>query len=244
MSIEEKKCQLCEADPLGIIFSAPILHQCADFIANESLAGIICLRCKSVNGCRCAHCEQFTWRPHAARIVRAKPIFSYGSESKCHIQYLIPIILIRLLSYIKSTMTVLEFWGCALIAFGPPLAMFSLTVASDPIKVILLISSSFFWLLSFLTVAICWSFISLFCDYLIIGAYLAVLSQEVFRFLFHIVTKRAQIYLAKLLSSEELVSDPSGRNEILRNEDIMKFQNKFRMSYGKSTRLDCWLFDN
>jgi hypothetical protein len=130
-------------------------------------------------------------------------------------------------------MTVLEFWGCTLIAFGPPLAMFSLTVASDPIKVILLISASFFWLLSFLSVAVCWSIISLFCDYLIIGAYLAVLSQEIFRYLFYIVTKKAQIYLAKLLASEDLVSDSSGRNEIILNEHVMKFQEKFRMSYGK-----------
>lgn len=134
---------------------------------------------------------------------------------------------------ITHTMTVLEFWGCALIAFGPPLAMFSLTVASDPIKVILLISSSFFWLLSFLTVAVCWSVISLFCDYLIIGAYLAVLSQEIFRYLFHIVTKKAQIYLAKLLSSDELANESSVRNEIVINENVLKFQDKFRMSYGK-----------
>lgn len=132
-------------------------------------------------------------------------------------------------------MTLLEFWGCALIAFGPPLAMFSLTVASDPIKIILLISSSFFWLLSFLTVAVCWSIISLFCDYLIIGAYLAVLSQEIFRYLFHVVTKKAQTYLAKLLSNEELANDASGRNEIMLNAEVMKFQDKFRISYGKNT---------
>uniref|UniRef100_A0A6G1SFM6 Gamma-secretase subunit Aph-1 n=1 Tax=Aceria tosichella TaxID=561515 RepID=A0A6G1SFM6_9ACAR len=128
-------------------------------------------------------------------------------------------------------MTLLEFWGCALIAFGPPLAMFSLTVASDPIKVILLISSSFFWLLSFLTVAVCWSIISLFCDYLIIGAYLAVLSQEIFRYLFHVVTKKAQTYLAKLLTNEELASEAAGRNEIMLNADVMKFHDKFRISY-------------
>lgn len=81
-------------------------------------------------------------------------------------------------------MTVLEFWGCALITFGPALAMFTLTVAQDPIKVILLISSSFFWLMSFLLVAMSWAVISLFCDYLIIGAILAVLSQEMFRYIF------------------------------------------------------------
>lgn len=98
-------------------------------------------------------------------------------------------------------MTILEFWGCTLIAFGPAFAMFCLTVAHDPIKVILLISSSFFWLISFLVVAICWAIINTFCDYLIIGALLAVLSQESFRYLFHFATKKAQLYLDKIINN-------------------------------------------
>lgn len=137
-------------------------------------------------------------------------------------------------------MTVLEFWGCALITFGPALAMFSLTVAHDPIKVILLISSSFFWLISFLAVAICWAVIHSFCDYLIIGALLAVLSQESFRYLFHIVSKKAQIYLAKIIDSEmgsdeRSASKRSSRtNEIqLNNPGIVEFQEQIPLSYGK-----------
>lgn len=85
--------------------------------------------------------------------------------------------------------------------------MFTLTVAHDPIKVILLISSSFFWLISFLVVAVCWAIINTFCDYLIIGAYIAVLSQESFRYLFHISTKKAQLYLDKILANESTVSN-------------------------------------
>lgn len=108
-------------------------------------------------------------------------------------------------------MTLLEFWGCTLTAFGPSLALFSLTVAPDPIKVIVLISSSFFWLLSFLSASICWSIISLFCDYLFIGAYLAVLSQELFRYLFYIVTQKAQIYLAKSLEMESSLTKSNDR---------------------------------
>lgn len=99
-------------------------------------------------------------------------------------------------------MTVLEFWGCTLITFGPALAMFQQTVSHDPIKIIVLISSSFFWLLSFLMVAICWALIRQFCDILLVGAYLAVLSQELFRYLFHIVTKRAQVFLDKLMAAD------------------------------------------
>lgn len=131
-------------------------------------------------------------------------------------------------------MTVLEFWGCALITFGPVLAMFSLTVAHDPIKVILLISSSFFWLLSFLSVAICWALISTVCDYLIIGAYLAVISQECFRYLFHLATKKAQMYLAKLLETNENKPQTSRSDEIHLNQRVATvFHDRIPLSYGK-----------
>lgn len=130
-------------------------------------------------------------------------------------------------------MTVLEFWGCALITFGPALAMFSLTVAHDPIKIILLISSSFFWLLSFLLVAVFWAVISQVCDYLIIGAYLAVISQEAFRYLFHLATKRAQIYLARLLNNEGGINKHTSRaNEIQLNQvETYEFQDRLPLSY-------------
>lgn len=131
-------------------------------------------------------------------------------------------------------MTVLEFWGCALITFGPALAMFSLTIAHDPVKVILLISSSFFWLLSFLSVAICWAIISTFCDYLIIGAYLAVISQEVFRYLFHRATKKAQLYLARLLESGTNKPRTSRTDEIQLNPNVITdFHDRVSLSYGK-----------
>lgn len=132
-------------------------------------------------------------------------------------------------------MTVLEFWGCTFITFGPALAMFSLTVAHDPIKVILLISSAFFWLLSFLSVAVVWSIISKFCDHLIIGAYLAVLSQEVFRYLFHLSTKRAQVYLAEILGYEDNANKQSVRtNEIQLNRNTTpQFHDRIPLSYGK-----------
>lgn len=129
-------------------------------------------------------------------------------------------------------MTLPEFWGCAMITFGPALAMFSLTVASDPIKVILLICSAFFWLLSFLSAAICWSVINLICDYLILGAILAVISQEVFRYLFHLVTKKAQLFLNKLLCGEQ-ESNIEGTNEVKNNDSIIGSKDRIPLSYGK-----------
>lgn len=141
-------------------------------------------------------------------------------------------------------MTLLEFWGCGLVTFGPALAMFSLTVAHDPIKIILLITSSFFWLLSFLTVAICWSVISTFSDYLIIGAYLAVLSQEVFRYLFHLSTKKAQSYLTKLLSSDLDASKTSNRSDEiqLNRSEVSELQGSIPFSYGRY--INCQEFDS
>lgn len=37
-------------------------------------------------------------------------------------------------------MGLVEMFGCMLLAFGPPLVMFILTVANDPIRIILLIT--------------------------------------------------------------------------------------------------------
>jgi len=136
-------------------------------------------------------------------------------------------------------MTVLEFWGCSLIAFGPALAMFSLTVASDPIKVILLVTSSFFWLLSFLLVSICWAVINTFCDYIFIGAYLAVISQEAFRYLFHRVTKKAQVYLTRIIGSESSNGRGSNKQSFRTDEiqlyspEFAEFKERVPLSYGK-----------
>ena len=43
--------------------------------------------------------------------------------------------------YKKQTkMTVMEFFGCTFIAFGPPLGLFVFTIARDPLRVIVLIT--------------------------------------------------------------------------------------------------------
>jgi anterior pharynx defective protein 1 len=36
-------------------------------------------------------------------------------------------------------MTVLAFFGCALTAYGPALSLFALTIAKDPVRIIILI---------------------------------------------------------------------------------------------------------
>ena len=37
-------------------------------------------------------------------------------------------------------MTVAQFFGCGLIAFGPPIVMFIVTISRDPIRVIMLVA--------------------------------------------------------------------------------------------------------
>lgn len=103
---------------------------------------------------------------------------------------------------INSIMTLLEFYGCAMIALGPALSMFCLTVAQDPIKVILFITAAFCWLVSFVIVAICWACTKPFGKYLFIHAILSVIVQECFRYLFHTLVKKAQNALGKMIGGE------------------------------------------
>lgn len=65
---------------------------------------------------------------------------------------------------------------------------------------------------------------------------MAVLSQEIFRYLFHIVTKQAQVYLAKIIGSEtndkRTSASTSRTNEIqLDSKGSFEFQKQIPISY-------------
>lgn len=76
-------------------------------------------------------------------------------------------------------MTLKESIGCALLVFGPPVAMFTLTIAKNPIRIILLLFSAFFWMLSSIVAAgICRLAAP---DNLVITIIVAVSLQELFR---------------------------------------------------------------
>ncbi|XP_069734507.1 gamma-secretase subunit APH-1A isoform X2 [Phaenicophaeus curvirostris] len=82
------------------------------------------------------------------------------------------------------------FFGCAGIAFGPALALFLLTVAAEPLRVIVLVAGAFFWLVSLLLASLIW-FVSVHLSdredaklqygLLVFGAAVSVLLQEAFR---------------------------------------------------------------
>ncbi|XP_052893200.1 gamma-secretase subunit Aph-1 isoform X2 [Anopheles moucheti] len=77
-------------------------------------------------------------------------------------------------------MTVVEFFGCSFLAFGPPVAMFALTIAHDPIRIIILIAASFFWLVSLLLSSTVWL------------AFHPITSKEGFRYLMYKVLRKTE----------------------------------------------------
>ncbi|XP_054252962.1 gamma-secretase subunit APH-1A [Indicator indicator] len=97
------------------------------------------------------------------------------------------------------------FFGLAGIAFGPALALVLLTVAAEPLRVIVLVAGAFFWLVSLLLASLIW-FISVHLSdredarlqygLLIFGAAVSVLLQEAFRFAYFKLLKKADEGLA------------------------------------------------
>lgn len=98
-------------------------------------------------------------------------------------------------------MTLMDFFGCTFLAFGPPLAMFALTIAIEPIRIIILIASAFFWLSSLLVSSIVWFSIVPLRTYLSIGLVYSVIFQEVFRFLLYSVLRKAERGLEKVTTA-------------------------------------------
>jgi len=89
-------------------------------------------------------------------------------------------------------MTVMEFFGCALISFGAPFAMFVVSIAKDPIRIIILISAAFFWLLALLLSSILWFVVVPLRSYLIFGLVFSVFFQETFRYIFYRILRNAE----------------------------------------------------
>ncbi|XP_017344043.1 gamma-secretase subunit Aph-1b-like isoform X1 [Ictalurus punctatus] len=108
-------------------------------------------------------------------------------------------------------MTVAVFFGCAFIAFGPAFALFIFTIARDPLRVIILIAGAFFWLLSLLLSSLVW-FIAVKASnaddaklqkgLLVFGVVFSVLIQEVFRFTYYRLLRKATEGLVAISDEE------------------------------------------
>jgi len=100
-------------------------------------------------------------------------------------------------------MTVLAFFSCALTAYSPALALFIVTIAKDPVKIIILILSAFFWLLSLLFSSILWNVVVPLREKLAFGLVFSIFFQELFRFGIYALLSKADAFLKKLTENEE-----------------------------------------
>ncbi|KAL2790667.1 gamma-secretase subunit APH-1B isoform 2, partial [Daubentonia madagascariensis] len=97
-------------------------------------------------------------------------------------------------------MTAAVFFGCAFIAFGPALALYIFTIATDSLRIIFLIAGAFFWLVSLLFSSLVWFVARAITDsrdgpiqkyLLIFGVLVSVFIQELFRFAYYRLLKKA-----------------------------------------------------
>lgn len=110
-------------------------------------------------------------------------------------------------------MTVSVFFGCTFIAFGPALSLYILTIATDPLRIIFLIAGAFFWLVSLLFSSLVWFIAlrvsnnkdaSLQRDLLVFGVVISVLLQEIFRFAYYRLLKKANKGLITISQEETM----------------------------------------
>lgn len=113
----------------------------------------------------------------------------------------------------------MEFFGCGFIAFGAPFAMFLFTIAKDPLRIIVFVASAFFWLLSLLLSAGWWKAVVPLRDVISFGLIFSVIFQEVFRFLFYLLLKKAEEGLLKVWQVEA----GSGTMSLVVNKSLMAY---------------------
>ncbi|XP_044834576.1 gamma-secretase subunit APH-1B isoform X3 [Mauremys mutica] len=110
-------------------------------------------------------------------------------------------------------MTAAVFIGCSFIAFGPALALCVCTIAAEPLRLVFLIAGGFFWLVSLLLSSLVWFIAvqiggsnnaSVKKNLLIFGVVFSVLLQEVFRFAYYKLLKKANKGLMTI-SQEETI---------------------------------------
>ncbi|XP_055917755.1 gamma-secretase subunit Aph-1 [Eupeodes corollae] len=89
-------------------------------------------------------------------------------------------------------MTLAEFFGCTLIAFGPALHMFIFTIAHDPVRIIILIAAAFFWLLSLLISSLLWFSVVPLREHLAFGVTFSILFQECFRYFIYKILRSTE----------------------------------------------------
>ncbi|XP_040579569.1 gamma-secretase subunit Aph-1 [Lepeophtheirus salmonis] len=104
-------------------------------------------------------------------------------------------------------MTAWTFWGTFLTAFGAPSAMFIFTIAPDPVRIILLVLSSFFWLISLLISSLWWFAVVPLRHEPVFGLVFSVAFQEIFRILLYLLLFKARSFMSKLTENDPIFGD-------------------------------------
>ncbi|XP_077512430.1 gamma-secretase subunit Aph-1-like [Amblyomma americanum] len=109
-------------------------------------------------------------------------------------------------------MTFYECLGYGLMGFGPALCMFALTIARHPSRVVVLLVSSFGWLLSLLLSSLAWLALSPLGAPLALGAAVAVFFQEAARLMTLRALRRVDraLNLAALAGAAQLARSRAG----------------------------------
>ncbi|VDO84686.1 unnamed protein product [Soboliphyme baturini] len=92
-----------------------------------------------------------------------------------------------------------------MIAFGPPLAVFLFIVVSDSLRIILFVGGAFFWLLSVLVTSLLWYVIKPLQNS-IVSLILLIVFEELFRFVYYFVIRKAESGIEKITTSGHSVA--------------------------------------
>lgn len=112
-------------------------------------------------------------------------------------------------------MTLMEFIGCACTAYGPAFALFIITIMHDPIRIIILVASAFFWLLALLLSSLFWNFVT-FRTCMLLCVIVSVIFQEAFRYCIYILLRKAETGLKKM-------HVPNTNTDVLNNKHIVPY---------------------
>ncbi|KAG0214123.1 gamma secretase complex protein [Mortierella sp. GBA30] len=107
-------------------------------------------------------------------------------------------------------MTLVTFFGCALTAYGPSLAIFFGCVAPNAQLVILTVSSAFFWLLSLLLASAIWFIAKDSQQTYTTTIIYSVLLQELFRWFLFLLISRAEKGLNMVAKHPKSIFNRSG----------------------------------
>ncbi|EDV28746.1 Gamma-secretase subunit APH-1A [Trichoplax sp. H2] len=112
-------------------------------------------------------------------------------------------------------MAFMSWFGYTFIAFGPSLAIFTMTIADDATQIIIMFTSAFFWLVSLLFSSIIWQIP--FSDLKLrlgISVALCVAIQELFRYLFYLLMKKADKGLLSITTSSTISQTRQRKHKI------------------------------